>query len=476
MSTFQRFRESWLRPILFFGNNLLSLIGGALTSASAFVLIGFYLVDAFGHGGSRNPYLGIILGFFLPALFLLGLLLIPLGILARHAALRRAGKIPSVYPRINLADPLFRHGIEVVLLATFVNFVLLGTATYRGVAYMDTKDFCGATCHVMAPEGTAYPVFTHSGVPCVGCHVGSGVGGYIHAKVNGTRQLIDVLRNRYPAPILTNDLLPSASQTCLNCHRADAWIGDKIRISTTFDDDEKNTRTRSLILLHVGGRDLTGKLSGIHGAHLGHIVYISTDTRHQIIHYVAKTEADGSVVEYTDTNLKQARVGVQRAMDCTDCHNRVAHSFDTPEKAVDRSMLAGAISPELPFIHKESIALLKASYGSPEQARTQIAASLKRFYQSNYPDLWQKDQPRIAEAASRLAVLWSQNVFPFMKVTWGTYPNNLGHNDYPGCSRCHDGSHNSASGQSISSDCSVCHNVLTIDDSNRSQLADLGVQ
>jgi hypothetical protein len=64
-----------------------------------------------------------------------------------------------------------------------------------------------------------------------------------------------------------------------------------------------------------------------------------------------------------------------------------------------------------------------------------------------------------------------------MKVTWGTHPNNLGHNDYPGCFRCHDGSHNTKDGsKSIDNDCTACHNLLAVDEANPKQLADLGLQ
>ena len=75
MSLWRRLKQEWLEPFLFFGNNLLSLIGGALTTASAFVLVGFWIVSIFGHGGSTNPYLGIVLDLFLPGLFVLGLVL-----------------------------------------------------------------------------------------------------------------------------------------------------------------------------------------------------------------------------------------------------------------------------------------------------------------------------------------------------------------------------------------------------------------
>ena len=68
-----------------------------------------------------------------------------------------------------------------------------------------------------------------------------------------------------------------------------------------------------------------------------------------------------------------------------------------------------------------------------------------------------------------------------MKVTWGTYPNGMGHsvpghNPSPGCFRCHDGSHTSKDGKTITNDCSVCHNLLASDEVNPKQLSLLGLQ
>src|ERR1035441_6963057 len=128
MPQFSRLEKS-LRPVLFYGNNPTSLIGGALTTASAFVLIGFWVVNTFGRGGSNNPYLGILFDVFLPGLFVLGLILIPIGIWLRYNRLKALGELPSIYPRIGLRDPVFRRGIEVVVAATFINFVIVGTAS-----------------------------------------------------------------------------------------------------------------------------------------------------------------------------------------------------------------------------------------------------------------------------------------------------------------------------------------------------------
>ena len=80
------------------------------------------------------------------------------------------------------------------------------------------------------------------------------------------------------------------------------------------------------------------------------------------------------------------------------------------------------------------------------------------------------------QAASTTADIYLRNIFPDMKVTWGVHPNNLGHTDFPGCFRCHDGSHTSADGQTISNDCTACHNLLAVQEEKPKILMDLGMQ
>lgn len=470
------FKENWLQPFLFLGRNHLSLLGGAITSASALVLIGFWVVDVIGHGGSDNPYIGIIVYLCLPALFLLGLFLIPIGIWLRRRHLAAKGKLPSVYPKVDFSDPVFRHALDFVVIATFINFVIVGTASYRGVAYMDTPSFCGQSCHVMTPEWEAYRVSSHADVACTECHVAAGIPGYVHAKVNGTRQLFMVILHDYPRPVRADDKVPPASTTCVNCHNPDAYIGDKLIVKTSYGDDEKNTMTRTLVLLHVGGRDQLGRLSGIHGAHLGHIEYIATDSTHQSIPWVSKTNDDGSVTEFVSSDLKGPITGKKHIMDCIDCHNRPAHSFDTPEDALNKDMALGSPSSSLPFVHKEGLALIKADYSSQPDAASKITSGLDDFYRSQYSQVWSGQRAQIDQAAKTLVSIYSNNVFPFMKVTWGTHPDNIDHNAYPGCFRCHDGSHNAKNGSSINNDCSICHNLLAVDEANPKQLTDLGMQ
>ncbi len=461
--------------MLFLGNNPVSLIGGAITSASAMTLIGFWIVAVLGHGGSNNPYLGIIFDLCLPAVFLFGLALIPVGIWFRHRRLKAAGQLPSAFPVINFSDPVFRHGVDFVIVATLINFVIVGTASYRGVAYMDTTSFCGQACHVMKPEFAAYHFASHAGVACTDCHVAPSVPGYVHAKVNGTVQLLMVVLHNYPRPVMADGKVPAAQYTCIHCHNPERLATDKLLVSSTYGDDAKNSVTRSLVLMHIGGRDQFGRLSGIHGAHLGHIEFVSTDASNQTIPWVGKRNDDGSTTAFA-TDPKLAPSGPMHTMDCIDCHNRAAHSFDTPEEALNKDMALGAPSAALPFAHKQGLALIKAHYASEAEANEKITSGFEDFYRSQYPLVWSSQRAQIDQGAKVLANIYSRNVFPFMSVTWGTHPNNLGHNDYPGCFRCHDGNHNSKAGKSITNDCSVCHNLLSVDEPNPKLLAEIGIQ
>jgi nitrate/TMAO reductase-like tetraheme cytochrome c subunit len=474
---FEKFREGWVRPALFFGNNPISLAGGAITSASGVTMIGYWLVELFGRPND-NPYLGIIFFLFLPALFVAGLLLIPIGLYLRRAKLKKAGLIPAQYPRIDLNDRVFRHGLDIVLVATIINLLVVAMASYRGSAYMDSPQFCGQSCHVMHPEYTAYKISAHSHVACVDCHIGAGAQAYFSAKVNGTKQILEVAFDRYPTPIPSPvESLRPARYTCEGCHTPARFIGEKLMVKSNFADDEKNTETQTVVVLHLGGEDSLSHLTGIHGVHLGHIEYVATDPTRTAIPWVQKRNEDGSVTEFvTPAAGSGVPKGERRVMDCIDCHNRAAHTFLTAEDALNRAMADGAVSPELPWVHKEGLELLKATYASEAEASAKIPQQLMDFYRTQHPEVLQAKADLVKSAGEELVTLYSQNVFPFMKVTWGTHPNHIGHMSYPGCWRCHDGDHSSKDGKAtITNDCSACHNLLAQDEAKPKVLADLGI-
>jgi nitrate/TMAO reductase-like tetraheme cytochrome c subunit len=485
---FQKIREGLIRPALFYGNNPVSLAGGAITTASGITMIGYWMVELIGRPND-NPYLGIIFFLLLPMLFVFGLVLIPIGLYFRRRSLRKAGLIPSIYPKIDFNDRMFRHGIDIVLLASIANLLIVSLASYRGAAYMDSPQFCGQSCHVMHPEFTAYKISAHSHVACVDCHIGAGAGSYVKAKVNGTKQLLEVtfhpiagmapkLIPDYPTPIESpvRNLRP-ARDICEGCHTPARFVGEKLLVKSTFADDEKNTETQSVVVLHLGGRDSLSHLTGIHGVHLGHIEYVATDPSRTTIPWVQKQNEDGSATEFATAAVGGAiPQGERRVMDCIDCHNRAAHTFVTAEDALNRAMAEGAVSPDLPWIHKEGLELLKGTYASEDEARVKIPQALEAFYRSGHPEVLAQKASQVKAAGDQLVTLYSQNVFPYMKVTWGTHPNHIGHMSYPGCFRCHDGDHAAKDGKSITNDCAACHNLLAVDESKPKVLSDLGIQ
>jgi len=53
-----------------------------------------------------------------------------------------------------------------------------------------------------------------------------------------------------------------------------------------------------------------------------------------------------------------------------------------------------------------------------------------------------------------------------MGVTGDTHPSHIGHEQFPGCFRCHDGEHKSREGGEISQDCEACHTVLAMQETD----------
>jgi hypothetical protein len=122
-------------------------------------------------------------------------------------------------------------------------------------------------------------------------------------------------------------------------------------------------------------------------------------------------------------------------------------------------MFNGAVPVDLPFVRREAVAALKEDYPDRPAAEAAIRSRLEQFYSANYPALMAARDPRIEQAVAGVQRIYTHNVFPLMKLTWGTHPNHLGHTDAPGCFRCHDEEHKSSDGRALSQDCDLCHKM-----------------
>jgi hypothetical protein len=453
---------NWLKSTAL--RNPISIVGAFLTTFSAVLFLVVFLVDLFGM--HTNPYIGIVFFLILPGFFLVGLALIPVGVWIERRR-RHGGTHEPRWPRFDLNDPALRNATTIVFLLTMANIVIVSLAAYRGIEYMDSVQFCGQVCHrVMEPEYAAYQDGAHSRVPCVECHIGAGASWFARSKLSGTRQVFAVTFNTFsrPIPSPVQNLRP-ARDTCEQCHWPEKFHGDLIRTVPEFADDEQNSETVTTLQLHVGGGlPSAGPVSGIHWHVSGatEIEYITTDDKRQVIPYVRVKDRNGAVTEYYAEGVtpEQLEKGQRRVMDCMDCHNRPAHPMAaTADRAVNEAMARGEIPTALPFVHREAVKALNASYPSQEVALQEIARSLRDFYRENFPAIATARPQDVEKAVNVADGIYRRNVFPEMHVGFGTYPNNIGHMDSPGCFRCHDDSHISKDGRKIGQDCETCHSM-----------------
>ncbi|HYT66458.1 MAG TPA: NapC/NirT family cytochrome c [Vicinamibacterales bacterium] len=441
-----------------------SVLGVAIVTLSALVFVFVFLLDWFGL--HTNPYLGIVFFLILPAFFVLGLVMIPLGMYLdrrRHAK----GLEPRRFPQIDLNNPRHRRTVLAVVSLTLVNLLIVSLAAYRGIDFMDSPQFCGQVCHtVMEPEFTAYQEGPHSRIRCVDCHIGPGAPWFVKSKLDGSRQVLSVMRHTYSKPIATPvRTLRPARDTCEQCHWPEKFHGDKVEIIRDYANDEKSTESVTRLMVHVGGgSERMGVATGIHWhMNVANVIeYVATDAKRQVIPYVRLKDRQGNVREFRATGVTDDQIakGERRRMDCMDCHNRPSHPLSpSPERAVDGALARGEISRELPFARREAVQTLKASYPDRATAEQQIAQRLRAFYGQNYASLVPAHGAEIDQLVRAAQRLYGRNVFPAMNVTWGTHENNLGHTDAPGCFRCHDDQHKTADGRVIKQDCDLCHDI-----------------
>jgi hypothetical protein len=415
-----------------------------------------------------NAYFGIFLYMVLPALLVLGLLLIPLGMYRQWRRWQRGeGVAERQWPHIDLNNSHHRNATIVFVLGTVLFVVLSAVGSYQAYHFTESVTFCGTTCHkVMEPEHTAYLESPHARVACTECHVGYGASWYAKSKLSGSYQVYAALFNKYPRPIPTpiRSLRP-ARETCEQCHWPEKTYGTGLRKFTHYMYDETNTRWSTMILLKTDtGEPGLGQRAGIHW-HINKdikIEYIARDERRQDIPWVRVTDAKtGKQTVYRDNvqPLDEQTVTSSeiRRMDCIDCHNRPSHVYHSPDYAIDRVIESGMIDQSLPSIKKVAVEALAFEYGTKDSASTGIAEAIASHYQAS-------DQPtapdKITGAIAGAQQAFAQNIFPHMKARWSAYPNNIGHFNDRGCMRCHDGTHQTDTGVKISHDCNACHTIM----------------
>jgi hypothetical protein len=464
-------------------NNLITQAGMLIAALALLGLVTFMLFSVLAP--RDNPYVDVVGFLVIPSILVIGLTLVPLGIYFKSWRARR--KDPNLelrfrLPRIDLNVPAQKRVAKVFAGLTFALLPILAVSGYHVYHYTDSVDFCGTACHgVMTPQMTAFERSPHARVSCAECHIGAGAGWFVKAKLSGTRQVVAVMRDSYPRPIPSAiSALRPARETCETCHWPKKFFGAQLHEIVRYSSDEGNTQRRIDMLVKTGGGDEAfGTAEGIH-KHMaldGAIEYIATDEDLQEIPWVKWTKPNGEELVYRSDGKPSSDPqpeGEHRTIDCMDCHNRPAHNFAAPQKAVDVAMYSGRIDQDIPYIKRESINALLAPAESKEAASEAIGDYLTGFYEAEYPEYFASNRDVVYRAIDAVRDVYEHNFFPEMKVDWRTYPDNIGHLISNGCFRCHAGDHVDQYGNTISNDCSACHTFLTPTDDRASTLLSRG--
>ncbi|MBI4303578.1 MAG: NapC/NirT family cytochrome c [Chloroflexi bacterium] len=352
-----------------------------------------------------------------------------------------------------------------LLFAGAIGIGLLVAGGYQLVDFSDSTSFCGRLCHeVMYPEYTTYQASPHSRVRCAECHVGSGADYLVKSKVSGIPLVFNTITGTYHRPITTPvENLRPARETCEQCHRPEKFSGDLVRIHTTFASDEANTRRTDTRVLRVGGGD-SRVARDIHWHIAASVWYLPLDEGRQQIGWVGVENNNGKLTEYIDpqkvAEITPKRIeDEKRLMDCMDCHNRATHIFRSPNELIDSALSLNEIDSSLPYIKREGLKALDPPNASLAQAVAKVEA-IKDFYRTSYPDTYQRKTVAIDSSIEKLKDIARLTTFPAMKVDWKTYRNNAGHQDSPGCLRCHGklvAESEGQQGKAIDADCTSCH-------------------
>ncbi len=404
-----------------------------------------------------------------PALFTLGALAFLYGMRRESLRRRREGTVEAPhYPRLDLNDPVQRKWFGYAVLGGLLVSILLALVAYKAFHYTESVRFCGTLCHtVMKPEYTAYLASPHARVRCVDCHVGEGVEWFVKAKISGLRQVVAVVRDSYPRPIPTPiENLRPARETCEQCHWPAKFFGTRLHQNPHFRYDEGNTAEQIGLGVKTGGGGPETGGAGIHWHMIvkNRVVYAASDRRKQEIPYFEVRDDQGNLrAKYADPGYKGSAEELaqlrRQPLDCIDCHNRPTHIYHPPDLAVDRALASGLIPRTLPWVKKVVVDALVRDYPSNAKAHEGFAAEIGGFYREKYPDVFAKRKEDVDKAIAQAAAIYDRGVFPEMKVNWLSYPSNIGHRNWPGCFRCHDGKHVSETGKALGMDCSECHTL-----------------
>jgi len=396
--------------------------------------------------------------------------LIPVGMIRKARRQKKMGRGElSKRIIIDLNNKKHWNAVAFFGFVTLIFLFLTGIGSYEAFHYTESNEFCGMLCHkVMKPEYVAYQDSPHSRVACVDCHVGPGADWFVRSKLSGVYQVYAVLAKKYPQPIpVPVENLRPARETCEECHWPNKFYSCRLHNEKHYLADENNTEWNIQLKMKTGPEHSTeGLTAGIHW-HINpdiRIEYIASSHDREALPWVRYININtGDTVIYEDMIEKlnaEAQDNLEmRLMDCIDCHNRPSHHYLPPQEFTDLLIASGEIPEELPGVKSLAMEVFNIQYETFDSATIAIERRLPEYYKENYPGISIGEPGLIEQAITGFKTGFQRNIFPEMKASWDVYPHQVGHVEFNGCFRCHNGNHRTSDGNLISRDCNLCHTI-----------------
>jgi hypothetical protein len=377
---------------------------------------------------------------------------------------------------IRLGRRTLMVGTVATIVLAAVGLAILGAGGILAWEYSNSNAFCTNNCHAVHPEEPrAYAVASHARVQCVECHMGRlPTLQLMTLKLAHYHELLGMITG-YKRPLAATTLRP-ARDNCESCHWPEVNHDDKVRTRIHYGTDAKNTEERIRLIVHTGGGEAREKATrGIHW-HIGmNVEYVTDDVQRRTIPWVRVTDKDGKQTTYFDASSKVGRAEMdqkpKKRMECDDCHNAAGHPFVNPSDRVDHAMSEGRISRSLPSIKARALAIIDKASALHGPLEEQVP-KFRQIVADAAPKGDMKPDVKAAEEqfAKTMLQILSLSEFEAKDLTWKSFPNHVGHRDFPGCFRCHDGKHFNEKGEAIRLQCTLCHDIpqVSIDGSLKS--------
>ena len=342
--------------------------------------------------------------------------------------------------KITLGQRTLMLGTVTTLVVGAIALAVLGAGGIVAWEYSNSNAFCTNNCHAVHPEEPrAYAVASHARVQCVECHMGRlPTLQLMGLKMAHYHELLGMITG-YKRPLAASTLRP-ARDNCESCHWPEVNHSDRVRTKVHYADDAANTETRTRLVVHTGSGEARDKATrGIHWHIAQNVEFVTDDVQKRTIPWVRITGKDGKTTTYFDSTSKVGRAEMdqkpKQRMECSDCHNAAGHPFTNPAERVDHAILEGKIDRSLPSIKARALAIIdKAStlHGPMEEQ----VPKFKQIIADAAPKGELKPEAKAAEtqfAATMLEIL-KLSEFEAKDLTWKSFPNDVGHNDFPAAS------------------------------------------